>query len=248
MTVALARSHIGVDFGPDNQFTPAYDGTVGDPAPEHLALLGLKPGDRIIQDEHGLLVVKSAPTPRFIRISTNGVVRRGLEQFEANLTNARALADQEWTAEKTLAHRLVSNALRDDNPETQHIQLVTAIEVLLKQQDRPPLILDALNDLIAEVERRPAEEDDFRQRLLEILRANFEESISRAASDQLSALLADDYFGKSVGAFFRQVYNMRSRLLHRSRRRRERRPTTAELGEVHFELLRLVLDFLAASE
>jgi hypothetical protein len=248
LTVALARSHIGVDFGPDNQVTPAYDGTAGDPPAKHLALLGVEPGDRIIQDEHGLLVVKSEPRPRFLRMWAEGVVRRGLGQFEANLTNARAQADQVWTAEKTLAHRLVSNALRDDNPETQHIQLVTAIEVLLREQERSPAVLDALNGLIDEFEQRPAEDDAVRTRLLEILHGTREESISRAACDQLSALLADEYFDKSVEAFFRQVYNMRSRLLHRQRRKRETRPTTVELGEVHFELLRLVLDFLAASE
>jgi hypothetical protein len=248
LTVAFARSHIGVDFGPEDQVTPAYDGMVGDPPPNHLVLLGVEPGDRIIQDEHGLLVVKSEPRPRFVRVWAEGVVRRGLEQFEADLTNARAHADQDWTAEKTLAHRLVSNALRDDNPETQHIQLVTAIEVLLREQHRPPAVLRALNGLIDELEQRPAEDDAVRTRLLEILRGAREESISRAACDQLSALLADEYFEKSAEAFFRQVYNMRSRLLHRKRRRRETRPTTIELGEVHFELLRLVLDFLAASE
>ena len=34
---------------------------------------------------------------------------------------------------------------------------------------------------------------------------------------------------------------MRSRLLHRKRRRQETRPTATQLGDVHFELLRLVL-------
>jgi hypothetical protein len=248
LTVAFARSHIGVDFGPDNQVAPRYEGTVGDDPPEHLTLLGLKPGDRIIRDQHRLLVVKSEPRPRFLRVWGEGVVRRELEQFEEHLTNARVQADKDWTAEKTLAHRLVSNALRDDNPETQHIQLVTAIELLLKEQDRPPAVLDALNDLIDEFEQRPAEDDTVRTRLLEILHGTREESISRAACDQLSALLAGEYLDKPVTAFFSQVYNMRSRLLHRQRRKTETRPTTVELGEVHFELLRLVLDFLAASE
>jgi hypothetical protein len=248
LSVALARSHVGVDFGPDDQVTPAYDSRVGDPPPTQLALLGAKPGDRIIQDEPGLLVIESEPTPRFVRVWAEGVVRRGLEQFESHLGNARASAVQSWSAEKTLAHRLVSNALRDDNPETQHIQLVTAIEVLLRERDRPPAVLQALNGLIDELEKQPAEVDAAQTRVLEILRGTREESISRAACDQISAVLADKYFNKSAEAFFRQVYNMRSRLLHRKRRKGEKRPTTIELGEVHFELLRLVLDFLAATE
>lgn len=248
LTVAFARSHIGVDFGPDDQVRPQHDGTVGDDPGALLIQLGVRPGDRIVQDWHGLLVFKSDPRPRFLRAWGEGVVLRGLDQFEANLIDANAQADQDWTAEKKLAHRLVSNALRDDNPETQHIQLVTAIEVLLREQDRPPAVLQALNDLIDELQQRPAEDDAVQTRVLEILRGTREESISRAACDQISAVLPGEYHGKSAEAFFRQVYNTRSRLLHRQRRRNGRRPTTTELQEVHFELLRLVLDFLMASD
>ena len=156
--------------------------------------------------------------------------------------------DQDWPPEITPAYRLVSAALSDTNPETQHIQLVTAVEVLLKEQDRPQAVLEGLNSLIDEVAQRPADEDAVRQRLLEILRDDREESISRAACDQLSALLIDTYGGEAVDTFFRQLYDMRSRLLHRKKRKKETRPTATELQDVHFELWRMVLDFLEASE
>jgi Apea-like HEPN len=195
-----------------------------------------------------LLVFKSEPRPKFVHVWGQGVVTRGLDQFESSLNDTRARINQDWSAEKSLAYRLVHAALRDTNPETQHIQLVTAVEVLLEQQDRPEAVMNALNGVIDEVAGRPADEDGVRTRLLEILRDNLDESISRAASDQLSAVLADTYDGKAVDVFFRQVYNMRSRLLHRKRRRQETRPTATQLGDVHFELLRLVLDFLETSE
>ena len=246
MTAAFARSHIGADFGADDPTTPRTDTLTEDP--EFIRRVGIGLSERLFRDELRLLVAPSEPRPRFVFVQLEGLVRRGAEQFESNLNDTRARSDRDWSPEKTLGYRLVTNALRDTNPETQHIQWVTAIEVLLQQQDRPKAVLEALNGLIDEVEQRPADADGVRQRLLEILREDREESISRAACDQLSALLSDTYGGKTVDAFFRQVYNMRSRLLHRQRRRKERRPTATELGEVHFELLRLVLDFLGGSE
>jgi Apea-like HEPN len=248
LTVAFARTHVGTSFGIDDSADPpAFDVIVEDP-PEDWRQIGIQPGDRVVRDEHRLLVVTSEPRPKFLLIQLHGVVRRGIEQFESNLNDARAYGNQEWSAEKIFAHRLVTYAIRDTNPETQHIQLVTAIEVLLRQQDRPQAVLDALKRITAEVKQYPADEDGVRKRLLEILHEDREESISRAARDQLSAVLTGPYHGTTLKAFFRRVYDMRSRLLHRKRHENEMRPTTVELGEVHFELLRLVLDFLDASE
>ena len=247
LTIAFARAHIGVDFGPDHPVTPRDDVVVKESS-EILDRLGVAPGDRAIGDEHRLLVVTSEPIPRFVLITMHGSVLRGLGDFERSLSDTPARTDQEWSAEKQLAYRLVHAALRDDNFETQHIQLVTAVEVLLKEQDRPPDVLGALNALIDEVETRTADETGVRERLLQILRSNRDESISRAACKQLSAALTGTTYNEvAVDAFFKNVYNMRSRLLHRGRRG-EKRPTNTELGEVHFELLRLVLDFLEASE
>jgi hypothetical protein len=246
LTIAFARAHIGVDFGPDHSVAPRED-VIVEKSAEHLDRLGIVPGDRVVGDEHRLLVVASELRPKFVLLTMHGTVTRGLGDFEGSLSDSPARTDQEWSAEKALAYRLVHAALRDDNLETQHIQLVTAVEVLLKEQDRPPAVLDALNALIDEVEARPADEAGVRERLLQILRGNRDESISRSAYEQLSAVLTGTYNEVAVDAFFKKVYNMRSWLLHR-RRRAETRPTTIELGEVHFELLRMVLDFLEASE
>ncbi|GBG36770.1 HEPN domain-containing protein [Mycobacterium montefiorense] len=245
LTVAFARSHAGADFGPDDSVTPSTDMIVPNP-PDLFAQMGIDPGDRIVSDEHGLLVVTSEPRPKFFFMQAHGAVARGDEQFVANLNNARERSGQNWSPEKALAHRVVASALRDTNPETQHIQLTTAVEVLLQQQDRPQDVFDVLSQFINDVEQ--GDEGDIKKRLLDILREDLEESISRAACDQLLAVLTDTYDGKTVDTFFRRVYDMRSRLLHRKRRKKEKRPTPTELSAVHFELLRMVLDFLDASE
>ncbi|WP_374023923.1 hypothetical protein [Mycobacterium sp. HNNTM2301] len=247
LTVAFARTHMGTDFGPDDLGRPSLDVVIDDAAAE-LIQGGVQPGDRLVVDAHGLLVVKSEPRPTFVRMQARGVLLRGAEQFDGHLKDARAQTNRPWSAEKTLAHRLVTYALRDTNPETQHIQLVTAIEVVLQQQDPHLDVLKELNRFIDEVKRRPDDRDGVRTRLLEILREDRKESISRAARDQLSAVLKDTYNGEAVDAFFRTVYDLRSKLLHRKRSKNETRPTATDLGQVHFELLRLVLDFLDASD
>jgi hypothetical protein len=75
LTIAFARAHIGVDFGPDHPVTPRDDLVVKESS-EILNRLGVAPGDRVIGDEHRLLVVTSEPRPRFVLITMHGTVLR----------------------------------------------------------------------------------------------------------------------------------------------------------------------------
>jgi hypothetical protein len=137
--------------------------------------------------------------------------------------------------------------LRDNNPETQHTQLVTATEVIIAEKDRPQPIIDALGNLLSEVENWPESQADVKKRLTEILQSSKEESISRAGAEQIGEMLEGKYAEKTPAAFFKRVYDMRSRLVHREKRRR-RRPTHDDLRNVHMELCRFVLDLLDAYE
>ncbi len=193
-------------------------------------------------------------------------VFRGAQAYELDEAKAKALAllasqDNPWAKRKfkkfitdnvsaeeveTMAYRLVRLALNDSNPETKHIQLVTAIEVVLKHQDRPKNILAALDKLLAEVDTwsDPA----VKKRMKEILRENKkEESITRAGSEQVTAMLDDTYNEKPTGKFFKDVYNMRSGLVHREKPGRPR-PTIDEVRKIAAELQRFVLDLLDAYE
>ena len=85
--------------------------------------------------------------------------------------------------------------------------------------------------------------------MIEILGDDKEESRNRAGSDQVARMLAGNgkYFEKSAGDFFKHVYDLRSRLVHReSKRRKKKRPDLDTLRNVHPELLRFVLDLLEA--
>jgi Apea-like HEPN len=147
--------------------------------------------------------------------------------------------------EKRLAYQLVHLALADSNPETRHIQLVTAIEVLFKKQNRPKPILDALKVLLAEVKKWPDSQNDVKTRMAQILNSNKEESINRAGREQVAAMLTGKYTDKSAAAFFEHVYDMRSGLVHREKPKKPR-PKIEDIREVQSELLRFVLDLLDA--
>ena len=57
---------------------------------------------------------------------------------------------------------------------------MTAIEVLLEEQDRPQPVLDALDSLLAEVDKWPDSEEALKRRMTDILNQNKGESITRA--------------------------------------------------------------------
>lgn len=250
LTVALARDCIGVDFGPDDQVKPIVDMVYEDDPPELFQKLAIKVGDRIIADDYRLFVFLTDPIPRFVNFQagTPTVKISGwLERFEQKIDEARRGHHQQWNNHKTMAYRLVRLALNDSNPETKHIQLVTAVEVVLKHQDRPKNILDALDKLLAEVESW-SHDPAVKKRIKEILGENKkEESIMRAGSEQVAAMLEGTYNEKPAGKFFKDIYNMRSGLVHREKPGKPR-PTIDGVRKIAAELQRFVLDLLDAYE
>jgi hypothetical protein len=249
LTAALARESRAVDFGPDDRVTPSID-FVYEVDPPKMFEGMLKVGDRVIDDDPRLLVFPTEPEAKFLKsmVGTATVRVSGwLERFEQRVKEIRK-RDQghlPWSTEKILAYRLVHLAFTDPNRETRHIQLVTAIEVLLKEQDRPKPILDALDKLRDVIDGW--QEDDVKKRIAEILRQNKEESILRAGQEQVAAKLEGTYSDKSPEDFFKHVYNLRSRLVHRARKA-EARPTTDDLQKVNSQLVEFVLDALDAYE
>jgi Apea-like HEPN len=248
LTVALAREGKGVDFGADDQVTPAADIVYEDDPPELVQRIGIEVGHRVITDDPRLLVFPTTPIPKFVNFvpGTPTVKLSGwLERFEQRVKDIRERDQQPWSREKRLAYQLVHLALADSNPETRHIQLVTAIEVLFKKQNRPKPILDALKVLLAEVKKWPDSQNDVKTRMAQILNSNKEESINRAGREQVAAMLTGKYTDKSAAAFFEHVYDMRSGLVHREKPKKPR-PKIEDIREVQSELLRFVLDLLDA--
>ncbi|RIT97468.1 hypothetical protein [Mycobacteroides abscessus] len=252
LIAALAREGKGADLGPDDQVTPAMEKIYGEDPPEFLGEIGIGVGHRVISDERRLLAFRTEPIPKFLNfaVGTPTVMLSGwLERFEQRTKDIREQHHRPWNKQESLAYRLVHLALGDSNPETRHIQLVTAIEVLFDDQNRPKLELEALDNLLAMVEgwsdSRCAAET--KKRIIDILNADREESITQAGADQVTARLDGKYFDKDPDRFFKYVYDLRSRLVHRENKKRgKKRPDTDILRNVHSELLRFVLDLLDA--
>lgn len=248
LTAALARDNKAVDLGPDDRTPPADDRFIEDDPPAFLQPLGIGVGDRVILDDYHLLVFPTDPQPKFVNftLGTPTVTVSGwLERFDQKIRQAREHHHQPWDQQKTLAFRLVHLSLADTNPETRHVQLVTAVEVILNDQNRPQPILDALDALLTHVDEWP-DEGDVKGRIGEILRQAKEESITHAGSDQVSTMLEGTYGDQTAGDFFKRAYDIRSRLVHRKRRRGKPRPSSEELSKMHSDLLNFVLDALDA--
>ncbi len=212
LAVALAREHRGVDFGADDRLTPVVDMVYGDEPPEIAQQVGIKVGDRIVDDDDRLLVYATEPIPKvvYFQLGTLTVTQSGwLQRFEQRIKDARRQEPASWNRQKAMAYRLLNLALIDANPETRHIQLVTAIEVLLEQQDHPKNILGALNTLLAEVAKWP--DSTTKDRIKQILnQSKKEESINRSGQEQIAKKIDDTYSEKSPGDFFKYVYDVRT--------------------------------------
>jgi Apea-like HEPN len=248
LTVALAREGKGVFFGPDDRVIPTEIQYDDHEPPMLLQTMGVKMGDRIIMDSYQLMVFPTQPAAKFIN-SLEGTpaanISDWLERFEKKISDAREREKNPWNRQKAIAYRLVHLALADSNSETRHIQLVTAIEMLLKKQNRPKPILDALKILLTEAKKWPDSQNDVKTRIAQILNGNKEESIRRAGSEQVAAILGGTYADKSAETFFEHVYDMRSGLVHRERPKKPR-PKIDDIRKVQSELLRFTLDLLDA--
>lgn len=249
LAVALAREGTGVDLGSGDGVAPTLDKVFEGEPPALLQRIGTEAGHRVVSDGYQLLVFKSEPVPKFINlvagVPTINISGR-LDRL-AHTTNAVRQQDHyPWDRRKALSYRLVHLALADSNLETKHIQLVTAIEVLLEQRNRPQDILDAIDKLIAEV-AADWSDGDVKRRMADILHQSKEESITRIGSTYVASTLKGTYDGSAPAKFFKLVYGMRSGLVHGEKPKKPR-PTIDQVGKIAAELVRFVLDLLDADQ
>lgn len=256
LTAVLARESLGVDFGPDNQTAPHAEITyaVNEDPPELFKEIGVKAGDRVIWDDgYKLTVYRTHPKPRFVStefgiptISVAGWLTRFQERVRAAEHTYAP-----WGNRTQLAYRLVHSALRDPNPETRHVQLVTAAETLVDERSKPDDVMRALRALRRHVEDwaesppHDAINEGTLKSLKQILREDERESITQAGAQQAEATLSAFYRGEAPGNFFKNVYGQRSRLVH-GLKRKQKRPSVEQLREVKPDLLKFVLDLLDA--
>lgn len=239
---AFARQSTAVDFGEDDSHVFPESLIVRADTPFPFSDMGSE-GDRIIRDSDRLQVFQTEPVPKFVRLTADAKVKRGMSQFETQLRDIRESDSTMWSDKHKLAYRLVHNALWDENPEVRYILLVTAVEALLVDQPVEPNILAGLDRLIELVNGWTDADPAVKKRLPELLRDDKKESVSKLAAKK-AAILEGEYGGMESVAYFKKAYNIRSNLVHGN----TKRPSYSELRTRDSELLRFVLDLLDTDE
>lgn len=243
---ACARQFIAIDLGDDNDAKLRPFEGIFEPSPGNIfGMMGVQEGDRVIQDRIGLLVFLTDPRPRLIHSSAGvGSVSTGIKNFVDNLNVTRAKRYSPWSDQQKLGFKLVHSALFDSNPETRYIQLVTAIEALLPdQQEVPTEIAGAIDKLIVVVDDWPDAEKSVRDRIKQLLCLDKQESIGRKGA-QLSRRLESEYGDASAQKYFSELYGIRSNLVHGN----QNRASIDELNQRFSELVRFVLDLLEVAD
>lgn len=207
---ALARVNIGANFGdraPGSYMTR-----------EDLSLLAQQWGvERVLQDEHRLMVFEAEPWPMFALSTRTAVVGRPAPRLVKAIEKAREVSAEISDREKT-AFDLYSTSLfvASSSADSRFLMLMMAIETLIEQEPRSDPAVAHVDRWIQEVRESELSRDEITSLVssLEFLRL---ESIGRAGR-RLAQRLGDRRYGDPVkeapAKFFTDCYELRSRLVH----------------------------------
>jgi len=196
-------------------------------------------GERVLNDEQGLMVFEAEPAPRFA--SMNAAATRGasreffLQSFESLIPEHVELQTKE-----RIALDLFNASFFEPGPDTRFITLIMAIEALLDLQLQSESAVALVESFIKEVSRSSllkSEKESIAGRLRWLRR----ESIRGAGRRFVTERLAERaYGGESAGKFFVRCYDIRSELVHGS----DVRETIEKVRKTVAELELFVSDLL----
>jgi hypothetical protein len=234
---ALARVNVGANFGdraPGSFMTPDY-----------LSMLAQQWGvERVLQDEHGLMVFEAEPWPMFALSTVTAVVGRPAPRLVKAIEKAKELSGEISDREKT-AFELYSSSMfvAPASADARFLMLMMGIETLIEQEPRSEATLALVDRWIREVTESELPSDELTSLLssLEFLRV---ESIGRAGR-RLVQRLGDRRYGdpekEPPAKFFTRCYELRSRLVHGA----HPRPTFNEVNGRTAGLETMVSDLLS---
>jgi hypothetical protein len=246
LTDAFAHLRIPIDMGADDEVSPVEFIQEVDP-PDWLASAGVKIGDRIVVDanEPRLLIFNGEPTPRisYGRMFTPTVGLHNADHLIAEIERIRQKPYSPPSESVKLAYRLLQSTLNDPTREADYIQLVTAVEALAEDANRPKQVRESLDSLI-EIVRQWEKSSQITNAtantiVTSILQQGKKESI-RQNIFRLVEVLDGTYAGLTPKKFADKAYSFRSALVHGEAG--EARPSRADLETQ--DLRRMVLDLL----
>ncbi|MBS4727232.1 hypothetical protein MSM1_02260 [Mycobacterium sp. SM1] len=201
----------------------------------------------------GLHVFPQAGLMVHIGITMNAFVGQCLDTFLSHLSQdldpALGSVPQGLDQRLELAYATFHRALATRNAELKFVFLVTAVEALIEEGEKPQPIRDALRVLQKHVRDQSADfAPDVKERLIQILENAEQESISQRGA-QLASQLSGTYGDKTPEGFFKHVYGRRSQIVHGSTEYtgKNKRPSARQIAGDIPELQRFVLDLLHAA-
>ena len=207
LALTLARLRVGADYGdrtPKGSFT--QDG---------LGWLMQQRDERVLNDEHGLMVYESLPAPVFAGFGGfHPVVTSAADRFErrmcALLAEPPQLSDRDQ-----LALVLFNSSFFQDGADARLLLLMMSVEAMLDLPARSEGAVahgDALLDLTRKAEGLTQAEKDSMAGSLSWLK---KESITQAGKTLAGRRLGErTYSDKSAPSFFAHCYSLRSALVH----------------------------------
>jgi hypothetical protein len=169
---ALARVNIGANFG--DRVPQSYM------APEYLKMLAHQAGvQRVLKDEHGLMVFEDEPWRKFALSSIEAVVGRPAPRLAKAIERAEQISASISEREKTAFDLYSGSMFVASLADARFLMLMMAMEALIEQAQRSTAALDHVDRLIDETRSADLPRDEIASLLgsLEFLRY---ESISRA--------------------------------------------------------------------
>jgi hypothetical protein len=199
-------------------------------------------GQRLLNDDHGLMVYESVPPPRFVRVGPASMV---VSISEALLRRAFAASEARvpTTTQESTAFDLFSASFRSGGiTDARFMLLMMATETLIEQQPRDDETQRHIDRLIAST-RQAGLPDQQKDSIIGSLEALRLESISQAGQSLVASLGNRTYNGLSPAKLFRRCYKVRSDLVHG----RIPRPTSQEVGSLAASLEMMVSHVIAGS-
>lgn len=231
----FAANHIPADFG-----DRAARGFVTEHA---RTMLADRYGVPVLNDEHGVMVFQTEPTPVLIRIGgALGTVHKSRDRVIACFDAVKSI-NVESSPASVLAFDLYSAASFERNPDTKLVLYVTAVEALAYREQRPDVATDAIvkmMDMVKEIDV----DDDMKRSLTSGLRDLQMESIGQACRRLARSLGKRKYLNDPPERLLARCYTLRSRLVHGA----IPRPDVDEVRICGANLDRLVGDLLAGVE
>lgn len=197
-------------------------------------------GDRVLNDEHGLMIYESDPAPQgFIAVGpVSAYVSASRERLEAAL--ATSAAHSATTRREDTAFELYSASFNAE-PDARLLSLTMALETLMEQQPRHEATRALVDSFIEQA--RQADIPD-QESLIPALGNLKQESIGHAGK-QLAATLDGRTYGEyNPISLFQRAYELRSALTHGH----VPRPTRQEVEGVAAPLELLVGHLIAGPE